>query len=253
MGELELVDDDFDDDFVFEPTPWDIATAIGLGVDPEADREALDELADAMLVWADGPEFDALTETAVGKLWSAELAGAIRDGLVRVAARDDEWGPAATEALAGFDRAPKRSPVAHAVVQQIAWELGNLDAPVFLCLCCIDDWIALAPEERRRSLALQTAVLARRNAAVGDDESAAALAESALRSPLERLATDERRRAVRARLGRLGRLGRASLRDLATELRLIGEEPLPERPGDDDVWCAVCTAVLADVARPELN
>jgi hypothetical protein len=40
---------DFDERFVFEPQPWDIASAVGL--DSESCAE-LDELADAMLMWA---------------------------------------------------------------------------------------------------------------------------------------------------------------------------------------------------------
>jgi len=40
---------------------------------------------------------------------------------------------------------------------------------------------------------------------------------------------------------------------LAAELRAIADETLPERVEDDDVWAVVCTALLADVARPERN
>ena len=72
------------DDFVFEPTPWDLAFSIGIGVDPETDRAALDELADAMLMWAPEPTLERLTEPALDALWDDELAGWIRDGLVRL-------------------------------------------------------------------------------------------------------------------------------------------------------------------------
>jgi hypothetical protein len=39
-----------DDAFVFEPNDWDVATDIGIRVDAENHRQALGELADAMLV-----------------------------------------------------------------------------------------------------------------------------------------------------------------------------------------------------------
>jgi len=81
----------------------------------------------------------------------------------------------------------------------------------------------------------------------------AAIARTGSQSPVERLATEERRTAVRLRLGRVGRLGRDSIPALATELRALAVEPLPERALDDDVWGAVCTALLAEVARPDLN
>ncbi len=62
------------DDFVFEPTPWDLAFSIGIGVDPETDRAALDELADAMLMWAPEPTLERLTGPALDALWDDELA-----------------------------------------------------------------------------------------------------------------------------------------------------------------------------------
>lgn len=250
MGETEI---ELLDDFVFEPTAWDLAMAIGLGPDPETDRPALDELADAMLVWANGPELDRLTDDAIDRIWSAELASEVRDGLGRVAAHGEDWAPAARAALVEFERTRKRSPVARAVTQHLAMGLGDLDVPFLFCPCCIDEAVAHADRPARRGLALQAAILARRNAEVGDDEVQAALRRTGSQSPVDRLATKERRTAVRRRLGRVGRLGRDSIPALATELRALADEPLPERALDDDVWCAVCTALLAEVARPDLN
>jgi hypothetical protein len=40
---------------------------------------------------------------------------------------------------------------------------------------------------------------------------------------------------------------------LAGELQRIGAETLSRQAADDDVWAVVCEALLADVARPELN
>jgi hypothetical protein len=250
MGETEY---ELFDDYEFEPTAWDLALEIGLGPDPETDRPALDELADAMLVWAKGPELDRLTDDAIDRLWSAELASEIRDGLGRVAAQGEEWAAAATAARLEFERTQQRSPLARAVTQHLAMWLGDLDVPFLFCPCCIDLAVAHADRPARRRLALQAAILARRNAEVGDDEVQAALTRTGSQSPVERLATEGRRTAVRRRLGRVGRLGRDSIPALATELRALAAEPLPERAVDDDVWGAVCTALLAEVARPDLN
>lgn len=242
--------DDPLDDFVFEPAAWDLAAVIRLQPDPDTDRPALDDLADAMLVWAEGPEVERLTDEAVARIWSEELAREIREGLERLSTTGDEWAPAASVALGELEASKECAPITRAVVQHIAMKLGHLDAHSFFCLCCIDEAVANAHQGARREVALQAAVVARRNVGAGRNEIQEALAGW---SPVEHLATDARRKAVRQRLGRLGHLGRESISRLANELRVVGNEPLPMRPQDDDVWCAVCTALLADVARPELN
>jgi hypothetical protein len=248
--ELELLDDD---DFVFEPTAWDLAMAIGLGVDAEADRPALDELADAMLVWADDDESERLTDVAVKAMWNVELADEIREGLGRAAELGDEWKPAALTALSELEGAGARAEVVRAVVQHLAMQLSQEDHPWFFCVCCIDEVVRKAPREARRRLARRVALVARRNADIPEPELRAALAAATSERPVRRLATRERREAVRARLGRIGRVARRSMPELAAELEGIGAEPLPEQPEDDDVWCEVCELLLADLARPELN
>jgi hypothetical protein len=248
--ELELLDDD---DFVFEPTAWDLAMAIGLGVDAEADRPALDELADAMLVWADDDESERLTDGAVAVLWNGELAGEIGQGLGRAAELGAEWEPAAAAALTELEGAGARAEVVRAVIQHLAMQLSQEDHPWSFCVCCIDETVREAPREARRRLARRVALVARRNADIPEPELRAALVGATSERPVRRLATRERREAVRARLGRIGRVARKSMPELAAELEAIGGEPLPEQPEDDDVWCEVCELLLADVARPELN
>jgi hypothetical protein len=237
---------DSDDDFVFEPRPWDIARAIEL--DCESCVE-LHELADAMLMWADDAGSEQLTTEAVGAIWSAALEQQVRDGFARVAELGDDWREAVGNAEVEFERAPRESEVARAAVQQLAWEIGQEGAPPLFCLCCIDEAIAQAPPAERRGHARQVAVVGVRDANVPSDELQAAFAAS---TP-GRLATDERRRAVRQRLGRLGRYGRESLRSLAFELEQIAAEPLPEDPAQDDVWEVVAHALLAELAQPALN
>lgn len=85
MSEHDL---DLLDDFVFEPNGWDMATDMWIRVDPQTDREALDELADAMLVWADEPVLERLTDDALDRIWDDELQTMIRAGLVRLSRRN---------------------------------------------------------------------------------------------------------------------------------------------------------------------
>jgi hypothetical protein len=117
----------------------------------------------------------------------------------------------------------------------------------------LEERLSHAPAESRRALARQVAIVARRNVEVPESEVAAALAGAVNEPPIERLGTRERRAAVRARLGRIGSLAEQSMPILAAELRLIGDEALSPLAADDDVWAVVCEALLADVARPELN
>jgi hypothetical protein len=238
-----------DDDFVFVPTQWDIAMAFALDLEPETRGGALLDLADAMVMWAEGEEAEELTTRAIDAVWSAGLEEQIRAGIARAGEFDDDWRQAAEAAAAEFELAPRQAEVTRAALQQLAWAFGHEDAPPLFCLCCIDEVLARLPQEERRRHAAQAAVLAVRDAAIPDDEVAAALAACAP----GRLATNERRVAVRRRLGRLGWFGRESLRSLAAELEQIATEPLPADPALDDVWEVVVHTLLAELAQPALN
>ena len=240
------------EDFVFEPTGWDFAVDMRLAADPETDREALDELVDAMLVEAEGTELERLTDEAVERLWDAELEAMVRDGVVRLSASDG-WEQGGAAALAEFDRDPRCSDVAREVVRHLAMQLGQADHPPSFCLCCIDEELARAAPDDRRALGVRVAIVATRNARVPAAEIHEALAGAARCPPAERIGTNERRRAIRARLGRLGALATESMPDLAVELEALAAEPLPEAPEDDDVWQEACTSLLSEVGRPDLN
>src|SRR3954451_10346151 len=94
---------DLDDDFTFEPTAWDLAMAIGLRVDPEADRAALDELADAMLVWAGDDVLERRAEPALPRFWAVELESMVRGGLERLGSLPD-WARSAQATIEALDR-----------------------------------------------------------------------------------------------------------------------------------------------------
>jgi len=251
---VSALDDDLDelDDFVFEPTAWDFAVTMGIRVEPDDDRPALEELADAMLVWMeDGPELERLTDAALDRLWEPELERVVRDGLARLSG-DDEWRVGAEAAIREFERGPRQAEVSREVVRHLAMQLSHVDAPVFFCVLCLDDGIRNAAEDpaRRRELATRAAVVAARDAAVPEAELARVVARP---TAVLELGTAARRAAVRRRLGRLAHYGRESVRGLAAELRLLAEEPLPARAEDDDVWEVVCGRLVAAAARPEEN
>jgi hypothetical protein len=240
------------EEFVFEPNGWDMATDMGIGLDPAADREALDELADAMLVWMpDGPLLERLTTDALEALWSDELEASIREGLALLRQRD-AWRAGVDAALVELDRDPRAAEVSREVVRHLAMQLSQADTPLFFCLHCLDERLEAAPGADRRRLASQAAIVARRNAAVPPE--GLELAVAALgRSAAPDLGLPDRREAVRRRLGRIAAFGRVSMPTLARELQAIADEPLPPDAADDDVWQVVLTTLLAEVATPELN
>ncbi len=247
MPDLEELDDDLDE-FVFAPEPWDVATELGLQP-AEWECEPLAELADAVLAWARGPEVDELIASAVEALWSTSLEAEIRDGLQRVARLGDEWRPAAAALAAEFERDPRAATITKEVVRAFAMEAGARSTPFLFCLCCIDDAVTAVDAgdaDERRARACRAALAAVSDVGVSLTEIEEAIAA---RAP-ERIATDERRRAVRRRLGRLGHLGRRSMPALAAELRRLADEPLPPDPADDDVWEVVSDWLLASIARP---
>jgi hypothetical protein len=241
-----------DDEFVFEPNGWDMATDIGIRVDPDADREALDELADAMLVWMpDGPLLERLTTDALDALWSDELEATIREGLADLRERN-AWRAGVDAALVELDRDPRAAEVSREVVRHLAMQLSQEDAPLFFCLHCLDEVMASAPGADRRRLASEAAIVARRNAAVPDEGLRRAVAALG-RSSVPDLGLSDRREAVRRRLGRIAAFGRVSIPTLARELQAIADEALPPDAADDDVWQVVLTTLLAEVATPERN
>lgn len=233
---------------------WGLAVSIGLGPDPEQDRPALDELADAMLVWTVEAELEPVTTAAVERIWDDELALEIRRGLEQLTSGRYGAEPA-KEALAELDRAGPASAVARAVVQFVAQQLSHEDTPITFCMCDVDEAVRALPEGERRASAVQAAIVARRDAAVREQEAT----EAARAHPLDRaaavraLATDERRAAVRLRLGRLSRLARTSMPELAAELSTLAGEAPPADPAEDDVWLEVARALLDSRTRPELN
>jgi hypothetical protein len=242
-------DDDFDDRYVFVPSGWDVAMVFALDLRPATGCGVLGELADAMVMWAEGEEAEELTTRTVEALWSEGFEEQIRAGIACAGELGDDWQRAADAAAAEFEAAPRASAVTRAALQQFAWAFGHEGAPPLFCLCCIDEAVAHAPPEDRRQRALPAAALAVRDAAVPDDEVALALASCAP----GRLATNERRQAVRSRLGRLARYGHGSLPALAAELELIAAEPLPVDPALDDVWEVVAHTLLAELAQPAWN
>jgi Arc/MetJ-type ribon-helix-helix transcriptional regulator len=220
-----------------------LAVGIGLEHGPEDRCPEVDELGDALLVFADAETIQRLTPAAVDTLWNAELEGMIRDGLTALTARGGwEVGPEAV--VRELDERGKESAIGHAVVQQLAQGVAREGVDPFFCLDCLEEVVARAEPAERRQRACEAAALGARDVAIDLDE-----LREAMRAPsgaylARKLATDERREAVRARLRSIVRLGEASMPELVRELRLLLDEPMPEDAADDVLWVALCGSLV---------
>jgi hypothetical protein len=90
----------------------------------------------------------------------------------------------------------------------------------------------------------EAAAVRARDVEIGVDELRAAMRAPSDAFLARKLATDERREAVRARLRSIVRLGEASMPELARELRLLLDEPMPEDAADNPLWTALCRSLV---------
>jgi hypothetical protein len=202
----------------------------------EDDRDVLGPLVDAALVWS---EDDRTAEPVIGALWRDGLREDIERALAEAAVRHAFVARLRPAAEADLAAGPRCSQLARAVVWQGAFELAQGDLHRFHCLLCVEERLVATPESERRSVVLRVARIAGRVAAVSSAELrsaiAAAAADPARGDAAAVLATDERRRAVRAWLENLAQLGVRSVPTLSAELGGVVRGPLPA-VADDHVW-----------------
>ena len=221
----------------------------------EVPREALDELADAVLAWTDEPELDDLLDRAVASAFSPALEQDLREALNELAQAVPSCEHHARRAVADLDASHAASELVRAFFVQCASEYAHDGLPVMFCLCCIEEGLKHLEPARGRIAACEVAQVAVRDVDLPEDEVAAALRAFALNpgAIAGRLATDARREAMRRRIDRIAALSSRSLPLLSQELRRALEQSRLADPADDELWATLCHAVAAEVAAPELN
>ena len=237
---------ELDDDAV----GW-LAVGIGLEHGPEDRRPEVEELGDALLVFADADTIQRLTPAAVDAVWNAELEGMIRDGLA-VATAGGGWEGEPEVAVRELDERGKESAIAHAVVQQLAQDVAREGLDPFFCFDCLEEAVTRAEPAERRHRASQAAVVGAREVEIDVDELRAAMRAPSGVLLARTLATNERREVVRARLRSIVRVGEASMPEIARELRLLLDEPMPEDAARDPLWTALCGSLVRRL-EPALN
>jgi hypothetical protein len=219
----------------------------------ESDRELLDPIVDAAFVCAEDDVPTATLDPIVETLWREGLATDIERALDDASVRHNVVARARESARADLATGPKLSALGRAIVLQGAADLAFRESESIFCMLCLEEMALTAAPEPRRALARRIARLATRVAAVPRAEVRSALARSAVAPPCTavRLATDERRLAVRAWLGRLASLGRRSVPTLASELRAELHGPLPPSSADP-LWRETVYA-LVEALEPARN
>lgn len=212
----------------------------------------LDELADAVLAWADEPELGEIVSRSVAQVWGPELEKDLRESLDELVELAPAWRLPAQSALSDLGLRRDRSDVVRAFVLQCATQHAHDDLPLMFCLCCTEEALSRGGD---RDAVLEVARVAIRDVDIPVDEFAAALhrgmADPERLSPL--LATDARRAAMRARIGRIAALGSRSLPILSRLLCEAVSQSECTEPADDELWAALCRELARDIASPEMN
>jgi hypothetical protein len=216
----------------------------------------LDELADGVLAWTDGPQLEALIANAAAAVWDGDFERELREALDEMAAEEGRCRHRAERALEELEALHALSQIVRAVVHQVAVQHAYESLPLFFCLCCIEESLADTDAYTARARVCEIARVADRELEIPHEEIVAAVRRVPLRPELVPglLATDERREAMRARLTRIARLGSRSLPRVSAELRhAVAASIAAADPAADELWVALCKALVDDAVVPEMN
>lgn len=206
-------------------------------------------------------------EDAVERLWDSDLEHEVRGELEAFQARagpdDAHLMPVISSAQAELRASARENGVAHALVWRAAAKLLRRANRNYERMAALERALERAPRTRHRRLALPIAATATLAADIGDEEAAVAIAEyavsmSAGRRPSRRqrdratdrlasaLATDERRRSVRAALGELAELSAEDFPLASMALRDLLAEPVPDAPARDELWVSLVVGLAQE-------
>lgn len=213
-------------------------------------------------------------EDAVERLWDPDLEQEVRGELEAFRGRagpvDARLMPVISSALAELGAPARENRVAHALVWRAAAKLLRRANRNFERMAALEAALERAPRTRHRRLTLPIAATATLAAEIGDEEAAVAIAEyafsmSAARRPSRRqrdratdrlasaLATDERRRSVRAALGELAALSAEDFPLASKALRDLHAEPVPEAPAKDELWVSLVIGLAQEQLEDALT
>jgi hypothetical protein len=206
----------------------------------ESEIELLAPLVDAVIAWADNDVIEAIATPIAEELWRDSLREDLETALAETAVGSPHVRKRLRKARKDLAAGPRKGRVARAFLTQGAVERAFEEQEPIHCILCLQEALTASAPDERRTVALRVARMARRAASVPEAELRAAVATASFVTgqgdTAVVLATDERRRAVRAWLLRLAELGSTSIPALAAELHALVTEPFPAAADDDEIW-----------------
>jgi len=233
----------------------ELLDALEIGLELNSAGPSIEPLLDALIGAAPEAALRQAAVDAVGALWDAELEREVRAELQTFRGHAVEENarlvPTIDSALA--ELGGPQNHVAHALVWRAATMLLRRAGRNRERMAELEQALEDAPHARRRRLTLPIAAAASLAADIGDEEAAKAVAEYAFsvsvgRRPSRKqrdratarlassLATDERRRAMRAALAELVELSAEEFPLASLALRELLAEPVPDDPVKDELW-----------------
>ena len=226
-----------------------------IGLELNSAGPAIEPLLAALISAAPQAELHEAAVAAVTALWDSDLQQDLRSELedFRAHAVCDNAGlvPTIDGTLARLAAPAAENPVAHALVWRAATKLMRRANRNHERVAELERALERAPQTRHRRLTLPIAAAASLAADIGDEEAATAVAAYAFsvatrasRKQRDRatadlartLATEERRRTVRASLAELAELSAEEFPLASFALAELLAEPVPDDPVKDEIW-----------------
>lgn len=241
----------------------------GLGIWLELNSVApdIEPLLDALIRHAPKAALEQAATDAAEAVWSDEvkldLAAELEEFREQVVEEDAELVPTIDAAPAELGRAPRQNHVAHALVWRSALELMQHANRNYERMAELEQMLAGAPPPAHRRLTLPATAAATLAADVGDEEAARAIARFLVSLPHDpeaapkavdratarlarTLATDKRRRNVRASLAELARGSADEFPVASAALERLLAEPIPKDPAKDDLWVSLVVGLAQE-------
>jgi hypothetical protein len=245
----------------------ELLDGLGIGLELNAVAPEIEPLLGALIRQAPRAALQQAAVDAAEAVWSDELEAELAQELQGVPRRDPEEDPelmpTIDAALAELARPPRQNHVAHALVWRAALELMRRANRNYERMAELEQALAEALPAAHRQLTLPIAVTASLAADVGDLEAAKAIAEFVVRLPPDpetarkafdratarlarTLATDKRRRDVRASLAELARGSAEEFPAASAALERLLAEPIPKNAAKDDLWVSLVVGLAEE-------
>jgi hypothetical protein len=245
-----------------------------IGLELNSAGPAIEPLLGALIGEAPQAALEQAADEAVEALWDADLEQEIRTELEDFRGRAVEENarlvPTIDTTLAELRAPARQNHVAHALVWRAATKLVRRASRNHERVAELERALERAPQAKRRRLTLPIAAAASLAADVGDDEAATAITAyafsvSAGRRPSRKqhdrataqlartLATDERRRDVRASLAELAELSAEEYPLASRALRGLLAEPVPDDPVKDELWVSLVVGLAQEQLEDALG